>query len=166
MIGKKYADGISEYYKPISVEEISGPAEEILRFLSERKNPMFEAHDLAINYVYWKFKYDGRSERKLKGIFKNSLKGDKERSYNSNKAVKDFKAYCFSLRSVLYCNFLHDGQFIQSAFSCSFLEGLFLVYFFNESQNFLILSLISPNLFAPISTVSYTHLTLPTKRIV
>ena len=32
MLGQKYADGISEYYKPISKEEISGPAEEILRF--------------------------------------------------------------------------------------------------------------------------------------
>ena len=48
MLGQKYAEGISQYYKPISKEEISGPAEEILRFLSERKNPMFEAHDLQI----------------------------------------------------------------------------------------------------------------------
>ena len=74
MIGKKYADGISEYYKPISVEEISGPAEEILRFLSERKNPMFEAHDLANHYVYWKLNFDGRSQRKLKGLFSDSFK--------------------------------------------------------------------------------------------
>ncbi len=99
MVSKNYADAITKYYKNVEEIEIAGPAEEILRFLSERKNPMFEAHDLAINYVYWKFKYDGRSERKLKGIFKNTLKGDKERSYDSNKAVKDFKAYCFSLRS-------------------------------------------------------------------
>ena len=27
------------------------------------------------------------------------LKGDKERKYNSNKSVKNFKAYCFSMRS-------------------------------------------------------------------
>ena len=99
MVSKNYADSISGFYKNIEEIEIAAPAEEILRFLSERKNPMFEAHDLAINYVYWKFKYDGRSERKIKGIFKNSLKGDKERKYDSNKAVKDFKAYCFSLRS-------------------------------------------------------------------
>lgn len=99
MVSKNYADSISRFYKSVEEVEIAGPAEEILRFLSERKNPMFEAHELAINYVYWKFKFDGRSERKIKGIFKNSLKGDKERIYNSNKAVKDFKAYCFSLRS-------------------------------------------------------------------
>ena len=68
MLGKKYAEGISEHYKPISTEEISGPAEEILRFLSDRKNPMFEAHDLANHYVYWKLNFDGRSQRKLKGI--------------------------------------------------------------------------------------------------
>ena len=35
----------------------------------------------------------------IKGIFKNALKGDKERKYNSNKSVKNFKAYCFSMRS-------------------------------------------------------------------
>ena len=58
MLGKKYAEGISEHYKPISTEEISGPAEEILRFLSDRKNPMFEAHDLANHYVYWKLNFD------------------------------------------------------------------------------------------------------------
>ena len=57
MIGKKYADGISEYYKPISVEEISGLAEEILRFLSERKNPMFEAHDLAKSLCLLEIKF-------------------------------------------------------------------------------------------------------------
>ena len=51
MLGKKYADGISEYYKPISTEEISGPAEEILGFC-QIENPMFEAHDLANHYVY------------------------------------------------------------------------------------------------------------------
>ena len=99
MVSKNYADAISTHYKNVEEVELAGPAEEILRFLSERKNPMFEAHDLAINYVYFRFKFDGRSERKIKGIFKNSLKGDKERKYNSNKSVKNFKAYCFSMRS-------------------------------------------------------------------
>ena len=80
MVSKNYADSISRFYKSIEEVEIAGPAEEILRFLSERKNPMFEAHELAINYVYWKFKFDGRSERKIKGIFKNSLKGDKRKN--------------------------------------------------------------------------------------
>ena len=56
---------------------------------------MFEAHELAINYVFWKFKFDGRSERKIKGIFKNALKGDKERQYNSNKSVKILKLILF-----------------------------------------------------------------------
>ena len=35
---------------------------------------MFEAHELAINYVFWKFKFDGRSERKIKGILRILLK--------------------------------------------------------------------------------------------
>jgi hypothetical protein len=99
MLGKKYAEGISEHYKPISTEEISGPAEEILRFLSDRKNPMFEAHDLANHYVYWKLNFDGRSQRKLKGIFSDSFKGMKERKFSIEEVIKDFKAYCFSLRA-------------------------------------------------------------------
>ena len=99
MISKNYADAITNYYKNVEEIELAGPAEEILRFLSERKDPMFEAHELATNYVYWKFKFDGRSERKINGIFRNALKGDKEREYNSNKVVKDFKAFSFSLRS-------------------------------------------------------------------
>ena len=99
MVSKNYADAISTHYNNVEEVELAGPAEEILRFLSERKNPMFEAHELAINYVYYRFKFDGRSERTIKGIFKNALKGDKERKYNSNKSVKNFKAYCFSMRS-------------------------------------------------------------------
>ena len=97
MIGKKYADGISEYYKPISVEEISGPAEEILRFLSERKNPMFEAHDLANHYVYWKLNFDGRSQRKLKGLFSDSFKGIKEKSLVLKMLLKILRLIVFLL---------------------------------------------------------------------
>ena len=99
MLGQKYADGISQYYKPISKEEITGPAEEILRFLSDRKNPMFEAHALANHYAFWKLNFDGRSQRKLMGWFSDSFKGIKEKKFSIENVIKDFKAYCFSLRA-------------------------------------------------------------------
>ena len=85
--------------KSIAKEEIAGPAEEILRFLAERKNPMFEAHDLANHYAFWKLNFDGRSERKLKGLFSDSFKGIKEKKFSIEDVIKDFKAYCFSLRA-------------------------------------------------------------------
>ena len=93
MLGQKYAEGISQYYKPIAKEEIAGPAEEILRFLSDRKNPMFEAHDLANHYVFWKLNFDGRSERKLKGLFSDSFKGIKEKKFSIENVIKDFKPF-------------------------------------------------------------------------
>ena len=98
-IAKKYSDGISENYADVYPDEISGPSEDILRFLSERKNPIFEAHDLANHYAYWKLNFDGRSQRKLKGIFSDSFKGAKEKKYSIEIIIKDFKAYCFSLRA-------------------------------------------------------------------
>ena len=98
-IAKKYSDGISENYADVYPDEISGPSEDILRFLSERKNPIFEAHDLANHYAYWKLNFDGRSQRKLKGIFSDSFKGGKEKKYSIEIIIKDFKAYCFSLRA-------------------------------------------------------------------
>ena len=60
---------------------------------------MFEAHDLANNYVYWKLNFDGRSQRKLKGLFSDSFKGMKEKKFSIEDVIKDFKAYCFSLRA-------------------------------------------------------------------
>ena len=99
MVSKNYADAISTHYNNVEEVELAGPAEEILRFLSERKNPMFEAHDLANHYAFWKLNFDGRSERKLKGLFSDSFKGIKEKKFSIEDVIKDFKAYCFSLRA-------------------------------------------------------------------
>ena len=49
---------------------MSVPAEDILRFMSEQKNPKFEAHDKANFFVHYRLKFDGlKGKRKLKGIF-------------------------------------------------------------------------------------------------
>ena len=38
-------------------------------------------------------------ERKLKGLFSDSFKGIKEKKFSIENVIKDFKAYCFSLRA-------------------------------------------------------------------
>ena len=83
MVSKQYSMGLSEHYKDIHEDEMSVPAEDILRFMSEQKNPKFEAHDKANFFVHYRLKYDGlKGKRKLKGIFfGNALTGDKTKKY-------------------------------------------------------------------------------------
>ena len=101
MLGKKYAEGISEYYKPISTEEVSGPAEEILRFMAEIKNSEYEAHERANHFTHYRLKFDGlKGARKMKGLFGSAFDGTKEKKYSEVKVVKDFKAFTFALRSM------------------------------------------------------------------
>jgi hypothetical protein len=100
MLSKHYSGGLSEHYKAVTEEEISYPAEEILRFISDQKNPQYEAHDKANFFIYNRLKFDGiRGERKLKGIFGNAFTGDKSKKYFAEETVKNFKAFVFSLRS-------------------------------------------------------------------
>ena len=101
MVSKQYSMGLSEHYKPVHEDEMSVPAEDILRFMSEQKNPKFEAHDKANFFVHYRLKFDGlKGKRKLKGIFfGNALTGDKDKKYSAEKVVKNFKAFTFALRA-------------------------------------------------------------------
>ena len=67
------------------------PAEDILRFMSEQKNPKFEAHDKANFFIHYRLKFDGlKGKRKLKGIFfGNALTGDKTKKYSSLRLTID-----------------------------------------------------------------------------
>ena len=50
--------------------------------MSEQKNPQFEAHDKINFFIHFRLKFDGiKGKRKLKGIFGNAFKGEKERTY-------------------------------------------------------------------------------------
>ena len=101
MVAKKYAAALSEHYTEITEEELSFSAEEITRFMSEQKNPKFEAHDKANFFVHYRLKFDGlKGKRKLKGIFfGNALTGDKNKKYSAEQVVKNFKAFTFALRA-------------------------------------------------------------------
>ncbi len=100
MVSKKFSMAVSDHYFEIVEEEMSSPAEEILRFMSEQKNPKYEAHEKANFFVYNRLKFDGlKGQRKLKGMFSNPFKGDKERKYNAEKTIKSFKAVVFAVRA-------------------------------------------------------------------
>ena len=99
-VSQHYSSALSEHYRSISEEEISYPAEQILRFVSEQKKPQHEAHDKANFFIYNRLKFDGiKGERKLKGIFGNAFTGDKSKKYSAEETVKNFKAFVFALRS-------------------------------------------------------------------
>lgn len=100
MIAKKFSEGLSKFYNVIPSEEISKPAEECIRFMAEIKGSEFEAHERANHFVHYRLKFDGlKGPRKLKGIFGSAFDGDKEKKYNEQVIVKDFKAFTYSLRS-------------------------------------------------------------------
>ncbi len=100
MVAKKFAEGLSKNYQEIPYEEISSPAEECVRFMAELSQSEFEAHERALHFVHYRFKFDGiKGARKLKGLFGSAFDGTKEKKYNEEKTFKDFKAFVFSLRN-------------------------------------------------------------------
>lgn len=100
MIAKKFSEGLSEEYKDIPVEEISKPAETCIRFMAEIQGAEFEAHERANHFIHYRLKFNGiKGPRKLKTLLGSAFDGDKQKKYNEENMVKDFKAYCFALRS-------------------------------------------------------------------
>ena len=80
MVGKKYAEGLSEEYIEIPTEELTKPAEESIRFMAELKGAQFEAHERVNHFIYYILKHDGiKGPRKLKGLFGSAFDGTKEK---------------------------------------------------------------------------------------
>ena len=100
MVAKKFSDGLSEHYQEILFQEISVPAEECIRFMAELKNNEYEAHERANHFTHYRLKYDGiKGPRKFKTLFGSALDGDKQKKYNEQTVLKDFKAFTFALRA-------------------------------------------------------------------
>ena len=96
IVSDRYSKGLTEHYRQVSEVEISHPAEEILRFLSEQKKPQYEAHEKANFFVFNRLKFDGiRGERKLKGIFGNAFTGDKKKKIFGRRNSQKFQSLCF-----------------------------------------------------------------------
>ena len=94
----KYASGLSEHFAEIKKEEVEQEAETVLRFLVDINSE--ESDQLLNNFVYFSLKYvQHGSKRKLKGLFGSALDPTKEKEYQENITLKNFKAYFFGLRS-------------------------------------------------------------------
>jgi len=94
----KYASGLSEHFAEIKKEEVEQEAETVLRFLVDINSE--ESDQLLNNFIYFSLKYvQHGSKRKLKGLFGSALDPTKEKEYQENITLKNFKAYVFGLRS-------------------------------------------------------------------
>ena len=96
---KKYSEGLSLAYSPVSAEAVKAQAEEIMMFLSEVDAGEM-ATELLNSFSYFRLYYEavGRP-RKLKPLFgsiEDPVKNDEVMLGNTTKA---FRAYVFALRS-------------------------------------------------------------------
>ena len=98
-VSKSYSIILSEFYQPVTPEEVSGVIEPIMRFLDE-----LDAADAAVptlnGFCYNKINFEQPNKiRKLKGMFGSADEAVKVREYGAEGAVKSFKAYVYSLRN-------------------------------------------------------------------
>jgi hypothetical protein len=98
-VAASYAKVLSEFYHPISTEEIVEVVEPIVRFLDEL-NAGEDAVPLVTGFCYYRVTYEQPKKfRKMKGLFGSADEAVKTRDYSGNEAVKSFKAYVYALRN-------------------------------------------------------------------
>ena len=94
-----YAGILSEFYSPISAEEIAGVIEPMLRFLDEL-SAGDTAEPLITGFCYYRITFDQPNKpRKLKGLFGAADEPVKTKEYSSEATVKAFKAYVYAIRN-------------------------------------------------------------------
>lgn len=98
-ICKKYAQGLSERYSEIRLEEFSIGIESLTRFLAE-VDAGEAAVDFLNGFVFYRIHYETKSKpRKLKPLFGSVEDPVKTLEYSTEETLKKFKAYVFGLRS-------------------------------------------------------------------
>lgn len=98
-VANGYASILSEFYQPITAEEIAGVIESMLRFLDEL-DAGDTAASLATGFCYNRIMFDQPNKpRKLKGLFGSADEPVKSREHGADAAVKSFKAYVYALRN-------------------------------------------------------------------
>ena len=98
-LAKKYTDELSKKYANITPEEVEECAEGMIRALDEVKVES-EAIPLLNSYTYFRLLYEtNSSKRKMKPLFGSVDAAVPAQHYSSDKGLKRFKAYLFSLRS-------------------------------------------------------------------
>ena len=100
-VARGYAATLSEFYQPITAEEIAGVIEPILRFLDEL-DAGEAAAPMVMGFCYNKINFEQPNKpRKLKGLFGSADEPVKGREHSAEEAVKSFKAYVYALRNQL-----------------------------------------------------------------
>ena len=95
----KYSKGLSSIYETIETPQLEISAENLLQFLTEIQAGESAADILRI-YPYFKLYYENNNiKRKLTPLFGSIEDPVKNLEYSEDKAVKNFKAFVFSLRS-------------------------------------------------------------------
>ena len=98
-VASGYAASLSEFYQPITANEVARAIEPMLRFLDEL-NAGEDAAPIATGFCYNRITFEQPNKpRKLKGIFGSADEPVKSREYSSEAAFKSFKAYVYSLRN-------------------------------------------------------------------
>ena len=96
---KKYADGLSVSYSPITPEMIQAQAEEILVFLSEVEAGEM-ATELLNSFSFFRLNFESVGKpRKLKPLFGSIEDPVKVDEVTTGNTTKSFRAYVFALRS-------------------------------------------------------------------
>tara|TARA_B100001059_G_scaffold157446_1_gene157071 strand:- start:13942 stop:14430 length:489 start_codon:yes stop_codon:yes gene_type:complete len=98
-LAKKYAEGLSEKYAEISVQEVSDSSELLLLFLNE-----VDAGESAVEFLngfqYFRYNFESVNKlRKLTPLFGAADDPTKTMTYSGEATAKRFKAYVFGLRS-------------------------------------------------------------------
>jgi len=98
-VAKKYSDGLSGKYDLIAIDELEGTAEGLIRALDEVKVET-EAIPLLNSYCFFRIFYESNNvKRKMKPLFGTVDAPVSAREYDTDTAIKRFKAYLFSVRS-------------------------------------------------------------------
>lgn len=98
-VASGYAAALSEFYQPITANEVARAIEPMLRFLDEL-NAGEDAAPIVTGFCYNRITFEQPNKpRKLKGMFGSADEPVKAREYSSEAAFKSFKAYVYSLRN-------------------------------------------------------------------
>ena len=98
-VASGYAASLSEFYQPITANEVARAIEPMLRFLDDL-NAGEDAASIVTGFCYNRITFEQTNKpRKLKGMFGSADEPVKAREYSSDAAFKSFKAYVYSLRN-------------------------------------------------------------------
>ena len=99
---KKYSRGLNEKYREVKFIEIKNASELIIKFMGKIKNPEYEPYERLKHFLFFTLKYETYyKKRKYKTLFGSAYDGTKEKEYEEESTLQEFKTFVYSLRSNL-----------------------------------------------------------------